>query len=348
MRKAPISIVIFSSLMILACQATVTNQPDPNANNQITTDIRPGSKGQKLEFTDLEAEVVIPAGTSAYSIQSASQIAFHQQILGDLNQIILPAAYAQEAANGVSEADQAITQDQITALKVSVDGLEVAFDVLAVQDQADGSQNVLCRLKKVPVSEENTMIEFSSKSGSFQLSAVISKIGKDLKKLRDKVTIETTAVAILLEQDPDRDKDFSESEIRQLAKTEDAHKLRDKIYDHLVKGPKGKKLRDAIKDTLAELKQKSIVLKFVDERRFCKKNPDKCTQTPVLPRQFEKAIPKELVETISFRLQLRQGRPATEEEKAKLLELGPIARRAACLERRINPCPGLPLRILNR
>ena len=249
-----------------------------------------------------------------------------------MNQLILPPAYAQEAELSASEEDQNIQEDQIKALKVSLDGVEVAFDVLSVQVQADGSQNVLCRLKKVPVSDENAILEFSSKSGSFKLNALIPKVSKDLKKLRDKITVETSAVVKLLELSPDRDKDFSESEIRQLAKTEDAHKIRDKIYEHLVKGLKGKKLDEAIKDTLAEVKKSSA----------------QCQQMPDLPRIVERAIPKELSDSISQRLLIRQGRPATEEEKAKLMQLGPVARRAACLERRINPCPGLPVRILNR
>lgn len=324
-----------------ACSPAPVSQVDPNSSTQVNNQIRPGSKGQRLELTDLDGEMVIPAGTSAYTIQSAQAAQSFA-----LEHLLLAPAYAEEANN---PDDEPIRDEQIRRLKASIAGQEIKLEILAIADTSEGSKIVSYRLKDLPITEENVIVEFSSPSGSFKLKGIFPKVSKNLSKQLTRVDIETTALVEAIETSPDRENNYSETEISHLLKTDTVQQIRDKIYEHFVKGERDKKFEDIIQAQARAILANSTLRLFLRQRQQCNKQRQ-CTQKPVLPASSERALPESLQAQIRQRVLKRLRNtanvnlalgihPASEEERILLLKLGPIARRAACIERKISPCP---------
>jgi hypothetical protein len=266
----------------------------------------------------------------------------------------LPPAYADED-------DQAISEAQIRHLQATIAGKAVKFEVLKITEDADGNKLVNYRLKDLPLSDENVIIEFSSPSGSFKLKGIFPKIVADLPKAFTRIDIDTTALTLALQSMADDENDFSESELQTLIKSETVQEIRNQIYAHFLQGQVGQGFEDSLKSQVQLLVSNSPLKQLLAERRQCKAQHN-CTPAFQMPPQKEKALPETLQKLIRQRLQKRaateklvlaplapnqtdqsaqneQGHAPTEQEKEALLKLGPIARKRACLEKQIQPCP---------
>ena len=137
----------------------------------ISSEIRPGPNGPKLELTELEGELLIPAGTSAFLLQSETRLALSARI----SHYLIPAAYAEESQDAI------IDVSDVENLTASVNGKEVPLEVLDIENTDEG-QVVFYRLKDVPVSDTSALIEFKSQSGSFVVRGLIEKVEQKMGK----------------------------------------------------------------------------------------------------------------------------------------------------------------------
>lgn len=356
-----LSFFLAASLLMAACAANpavtppTQSTPDPNLAS-LKSDIRPGSKGQRLELTELEGEMVIPAGTSAYTIQStqAASAPKAQQVAW-LN-LLMPAAHAQEAqsATPTSTADAALgdaplESNQLKKLTAKVNQKAVTVQILSTQDQSDGSVIISYRLRDVPVTDENAIIEFASPSGRLKIKGVLPKIAKDMK-LSERFSVETTALAEALENSSDPEKSLTEEQLRQLAKDETVQKLRDKIYEMFVQPPQNQRYDDVVKSIARTLIQNSPLERYLNALRQCQQRGPACAKPPLPPPQVERqllqenpALMEEIRVRVGIRLQPLGTRRPTLAERDKLLLMPLNQRRLACRDLRVYPCPGLPL-----
>lgn len=353
-----LSLFLSTSLLIAACASTpvpgpTQSTPDPSLAS-LTSDIRPGSKGQRLELTDLEGELVIPAGTSAYTIQTAQAAGIPKQQVAWLN-LLMPPAQAQEngststATADTTIGDAVLDAGQLKKLTAKVNQQQVTVQILTTQDQTDGSVIISYRLKDVPVSDENAIIEFASPSGRLKIKGVLAKIAKDMK-LSERFSVETTALAEAIENSSDVHKTLSEDQLRELAQDETVQKLRDKIYEVFVQPMQNQRFDDIIKPLAKTLLQNSALDRYLKALRQCKQRGPACTSPPAPPPRVERQLLQEnptLREEIRVRVSIRRQpagtRRPTLEERDKLLAMPNVQRRIACRERQLFPCPGLPL-----
>lgn len=343
--------ILCVTLLIVACgpvpaTQNPTNNPSslpsvlPVANpsldpTQLSTDIRPGTKGQRLELT---GELEIPAGTSSYVILSANAPASTQVALFNL---LMAPAWAEDA---VGDGDEPISDAQIAELSATVNDEKVTVSVDKIEDQPDGAKLVQYTLKDVPTSEDNAVIVFSSPSGSFKIKGVVPKLIAGLKKL-DRFNVETTALSEIILNNPKKPRNLIETEIRNLVKTEAVQKLRDKIIEAFVKpGAQPARFEENLKGPLKEIVDSSPLPDYFDQIDKCRQRGLKCVQRPALPPLKERPIPAALAAIANQRQLVRvkvvQGtHPPTLLERTALLKLGPVNRLRECLLRKVHPCP---------
>ncbi len=354
----PLSLFLVTSLLMAACSSAPTtaptqSSPDPSLNT-LHSDIRPGSKGQRLEFAQLEGEMVIPAGTSAYSIQSASQTALFKPSSTQPAwlELFTPAAQAQETDPNISrqEGDEPLEEAQLKKLTVRVNQQSVSAEILSAVTQTDGSVVVSFRLKNVPTTDNNAIIELASPSGRLKIKGVVAKIDQDIK-LSERFDVGTTALAETLELSDN--KNLTADQLRKLAKDETVQKLRDKIYELFIKPPKDQRFDDVIRPIARGLVQNSAVERYLVELRQCSLR--RCNNPPASPPEVERQLLHEnpaLLTEVNRRVRLRvrlqaqtssTNRQVTQAELDRLMSLGPVLRRAACRELKVSPCPGLTL-----
>ena len=334
--SARLSPLILCCLLFGACAPTspVVEQ-NPQANlSPIQTDIRPGSKGQRLEL--LEGELLIPAGTSAYAIQSASL----SSRLATAFELLIAPAYADDS----TEADDLIETEQLKQLTARVNGEVIRFELLTSQEQSNGDLLVTFRLRDVPASDENIVFEFASPSGALKLKGVLPKLPIGTRKLVERFDIESTALAEAIEQVNENERDLSEDELKRLAKSAVVQDIRDKVYEHLLNSPKGKRFDEVLPAQARNLVQNSPLKTYVEQRKQCKQRA--CPRQPELPPRAARPVAQAVLQVAENRQAIRlnlisQTRSPTAEERTMLLRLGPLARSRACRERKIYPCPGL-------
>lgn len=310
----------------------------PSSGTDVSSDIRPGSKGQRLEFT---GEMEIPAGTSSYAIQSASAAGSKGSMRTALLNLLMPPALAQEA---VSEGDEPISDSQIANLTATVDGQAVRIIIDKISETQDGSKRVSYTLKDVPEVDQNAIIEFSSPSGSFKIKGVVAKLDASVKQL-DTFDVETTALAEVLLNHPKKVKNLTGTEIKALLKSEAVQKLRDAVLQLFVQpAAKPVKFEIGVQASVQEVLQDQDLNTFLDQDEACFQRRAQCTQKPALPPAVEHPIPTALKAQINRRQQLRVRLVAgvhapTASERADLLKLGLLARLKECVKLKVSPCP---------
>lgn len=348
------SLSLYLCLSLVACSAAPLSTPSPAASGsiQISQDIRPGSKGQRLEF--VEGELVIPAGTNAFFLQAETS-SFAQASLKLMN-VLIPAALAQEEIS--IDEDAPITQTDLNLLTATVDGQAVDVQILKLdEDLITHDQIVTYRLKDVLVTGGNVLIEFSSPSGALKLGAVLPALDVRLKRIETRLDLDSTAVAELVRfylenQNLDlRKLSLSRTEIDALIKTETAQQLRNEIYKHYVK-PNGQKKPPRFEQAISV---KDFITEqfgaYIQKLKPCvsRQNPQACGR-PTPPPQMTRALPSEprafAQKRIQKRLQLQPvGTPPVDTHPPRAIELRALIgksaaeRRQYCREQAIFPCP---------
>lgn len=190
----------------------------------VSTDIRPGPNGPKLELTDLEGEVLIPAGTSSFVVQSATQLSFATRAM----QVIVPPAYAEISG------DETIEIADVESFVALVDDEEVTMEVLSLEETDEG-QVLNYRLKDVPVSEDNALVEIKSKSGGFAVRGVVEKISKDHPKIEERFDMDSTALAYILESLGDeRPRNLDQERLAMLKTQAAVQQLKVRLYQQFI------------------------------------------------------------------------------------------------------------------
>ena len=347
-----IPLILTTTLLLGACGPAPIGQNPTPAPTQLSSDIRPGTKGQRLEF--VEGEMEIPSGTSSYAIQSANAAQMAQAGGKQLMNLLIPPALAEEEAEDAAEpGDEPISDEQIEKLTATIDGEKVTLEIKSILDLEDGGKLVAYTLRNVPTTEANAIIEFSSPSGSFKLKGVLPKIAVGLRKLADRFNLETTALAEAILANPEKPRHLTAEEIHRLAKTDEVQKLRDKIYTHLVEsGEHPGRFDDLVRTDVKALLPGSALEVFLKNHENCHRRGPQCAAKPALPPEKPHPIPDAIQALIRHRQEIRlrliaglltptATHPATLEERAKLLQMLPVTRRFACITRHISPCPGI-------
>ncbi len=210
---------------VTADQATVSSSVTENSPPLISSDIRPGPNGPKLEFTELEGELLIPAGTSAFVLQSDTTLALSARI----GRYLIPAAHAEESQ------DTSIDLSDLEGLSASVNGEEVPLEVIDLVDTEEG-QVLSYRLKDVPVSDSSALIEFKSQSGSFVVRGLIEKVDQKMGKIDERFDLDSTALAYIWESlGNDRPKKLDKQTLGLLKQQNAVQQLKQRLYEHMIR-----------------------------------------------------------------------------------------------------------------
>ncbi|MBF2052281.1 MAG: hypothetical protein IGS03_02310 [Candidatus Sericytochromatia bacterium] len=354
-------------LILSACQSPTASVPtNPNPSDQsasLNQELRPGTKGQRLEL--VEGEMLIPAGTSYFVIQSTQLASGNQSRL--LNWLMPPAL-----ADSADEADKPIEMSQIEELVARVNGEDVDFEVLDISENDNGDLLVHYRLKNVPITEDNALIEFESPSGAFKMKALHPPIAPGLQRLSERLDLESTAVVEAVKHAGLPLKGYSPNELQRLKEAGFVQQIRNVVYEHFVappipqRPPRFDENRQKYPPPQADV----AFQRYAQERLACQRAPRACQRPPEPPRAMQRAVPQPLQERIQRREQIRrQGliprlpradappepspppsptgpsspEDLTQEQLNRLLEMGPLMRREYCLRHQIKPCPGLLL-----
>lgn len=358
-------------LMLTACQnptASVPSNPNPSDQSaSLSQDLRPGTKGQRLEL--VEGEMLIPAGTNYFVIQS-TPLAFGTQ--SQLMNWLTPPAQA----DSTDEADNPIELSQIEKLVVRVNGENVDFEVLDISESESGDLLVRYRLKNVPITEDNALIEFESPSGAFKMKALHPPIAPGLQRLSERLDLESTAVVEAVKHAGLPLKGYSPNELQRLKQAGFVQQIRNVVYAHFVAPPTPQRPPrfDDNRQKYPQPQADAAFQRYAQERLACQRSPRACQRPPEPPQAMQRAVPQALQERIQHREQIRrqgfrprlprpdtlsepspQPQPQTDttgtvsaddlsaEQLQRLLEMGPLMRREYCLRHQINPCPGLLL-----
>lgn len=198
-----------------ASTATSVMTASPGASH----DIRPNSKGQRLEYGEIEGEFIIPSGTSAFLVQS------QPSSLSALHWIFGFPAWAEEV----------LTDQEIRLFKARVDGETVEMNILNIQSGAGGEYRVHYLLKQVPVLEYTQLLEFYSPSETIVLKGIVPQIQANQRtRLSEPVDLDTTAVLEVV----GRDENFyihqlSIEDIRTLAQKPEVQNFRNFLKQEL-------------------------------------------------------------------------------------------------------------------
>lgn len=360
-------------LTLAACQTPTASVPASPAsgapdNLSLSQDFRPGSKGQRLEL--IEGEMLIPAGTNYFVIQSAPLALGTQAAL--LNWLTPP------AQADTAEEDQPIQQAQLEKLVARVNGENVDFEVLDVEENTNGDLLVRYRLKNVPVTEDNALIEFESPSGAFKMKALHPPIALGLQRLSERLDLESTAVVEAVRHAGLPLRGYSPTELERLKQAGFVQEIRNVVYEHFVAPPTPQRPPrfDENRQKYPPPQADVAFQRYAQERMACQRSPRACQRPPEPPRALQRAVPQPLQERIQRREQIRRRGPLqppppppaapveatapvsspapqptgplspedlSEAQLQRLLEMGPLMRREYCLRYQINPCPGLLL-----
>lgn len=248
----PLLPALITLLLISACQTTpIPNssppQPPPSGLNtpapptDIANEIRPGSKGQRLELGTVEGEFAIPNDTDGFLLQSQSfqtqaQIDTALRNLPDLS----PTAIAATADIAFSSeiAPEPITDTQLKNLIATVDDEPVNIEITGVTTEGD-DKVVAYRLRDVPA-DTNLLVEISSPSQGFLISAIIPEVkAQVVNRLNERINIESTAIALAAGQVAKARgatlKELSLSEIKNFANRQEVLRLQERLKLQLRK-----------------------------------------------------------------------------------------------------------------
>jgi hypothetical protein len=238
-------------LMISACQATPAptspalppasglNPPPSATPTDIANEIRPGTKGQRLELGTVEGEFAIPSDTDGFLLQSES---FQTQALIDSRSILDHLTGSNSTTlttNANSEATpEPITDAQLNHLRATVDDEPVKIEITGVTIEGD-EKVVAYRLLEVPA-DTNLLVEISSPSQGFLISAIIPEVkAQVVNRIDERINIQSTAIALAARQVAQARgaslKELSLAEIKTFANRQEVLRLQERLKLQLRK-----------------------------------------------------------------------------------------------------------------
>lgn len=229
-RVYTLSLILFT----LSCTSQSLPQDLPQATSAqgalntppvVSTDIRPGPNGPKLELTELEGELLIPTGTRAFVLQSETPLALSVSVRNALT----PPVHAAESEGSV------IDLEDVQQLSASVNGEVVPLEVLGLEDSEEG-QILFYRLKDVPVSDSSALIEFKSQSGSFVVRGLIEKVDQKMRRIDERFDLDSTALAYIWESLGDeRPQKLDKKSLALLKQQRAVQQLKNSLYQHMLR-----------------------------------------------------------------------------------------------------------------
>lgn len=274
--------------------ATALTSSNTIQNTTTQTDIRPNSKGQRLEVGEVEGEFSLPSGTSAFLVQS-QMVHFHHFNLG----LLLGApAYAQGMdENGGDE----ISDDQIRQFKARIDDEAVTMVIDKISRDANGERVVAYHLKQVPVLEINQVLEFYSPSETINLKGLLPQIKANVRtRLNQRIDLDSTAALEVVQRDTGAIvHQITPDELRDLAKRPEVIEFRDFMKVQIKRKDNKQRKFTAI---IEEFDPKTKILPKLQAKlddlntrqlKQCAQNPEQCLQVlkQCRPTQL-KACPK--------------------------------------------------------
>lgn len=376
MQRAYIALLASLMLLSVSCNQTApTTGTQPSSDSvSVSTDIRPTSKGQRLELASLEGELEVPAGTSSYVIQSADYALAQAPVLD----WIMPAAEAQE--NTDPTGDEPLDPALLAEMQVTVNGETVDFEILKTEEDENGNLIVTYRLKNVPVTDDNAIVEFASPSGAFKIKGLVPRIAQDMKRFDERFTPDSTALVEVIQQYLPNARGLTQEQIDHLQRTSFVQQARNQILGVFIQPPDPRhppRFDDEIPKKIKDLPLPPDFQTWVGEAKQCFQErrsqprrgqaPQPCASPPPLPPRADSPppLPASIQKVIQRRLEFRKERrqdappppPPSDESTAspapreqvptgpltmeEILNLGPVVRRAYCIRSNINPCPGL-------
>lgn len=281
----------------------------------ISTDIRPGPNGPKLELTDLEGELLIPAGTSSFVLQSDATLALSTRI----GQYLIPPVYAAESE------DASIGLADVQKLSASVNGQGVPLEILGLENSEEG-QILFYRLKDVPVSDSSALIEFKSQSGSFVVRGLVEKVDLKMQKIEERFDLDSTALAYIWESlGDDRPKKLDKKSLDLLKQQNAVQQLKNRLYEHMIRpdlrsNQKPVPVNDFLPPVISQtLQADPEVRSYLEQTQRCNnfQRQDRCIlpelkpmeRQPLPPSLLRQAAQRELVRRRELRLRVNSNAP---------------------------------------
>lgn len=324
-------ILLGSLLLSCSPQPPVTPGQAPSSLDPraLQSEIRPGSKGQRLELTSLEGEMWVPAGTSAFTLQST-------ETRISLLSLLMPPAYAQSSEDG------AIELTALQKLEASVNGDPVKLTILSVTRHNNGDEQVKYRLQEVPVSATNVVIEVASPSGAFKLKGLVPKISAgSVSVLSDPLNLDSTALVEVLQQSGEAITDLDADEIRQLQRSQSVQQVRAIIQAHLVEprlsNNKPQRFEDAVRPLIQAGGQLARFREFIAQRKSCQQRPALCRAALNVLNQttqvvaLSESVQAKIQRRIKLRLQAALGESEPEASAPQASATPSPERTLACL-----------------
>ncbi len=254
--------------------ATALTSSNTIQNTTTQTDIRPNSKGQRLEVGEVEGEFSLPSGTSAFLVQSR-MVHFNHF---NLDLLLGAPAYAQSMDE--------ISDDQIRQFKARIDEEAVTMVIDKISRDANGERVVAYHLTQVPVLEINQVLEFYSPSETINLKGLLPQIKANVRtRLSQRVDLDSTAAVEVIQRDGDSVvHQITPDELRELAQRPEVIEFRDFMKVQIKRKENKQRNFSAIIDDF-DLKAKvlpKLQAKLDDlnarQLKQCAQNPEQCLQ----------------------------------------------------------------------
>jgi hypothetical protein len=164
-----------------AIQASLAPAPDLNQVSD-RNDIRPTSKGQRLEFGELTGEFIVPAESTPLLVwQSPSGLTW---------------------LTGAPALAASVSEEQLRQFKARIDNSELTLQIESIQREANGDSRIHYRLSTVPAHDYTQLLEFYSPGESITLKGVVAEVkANTLNPQNDPIDLETTAALEVIAQD---------------------------------------------------------------------------------------------------------------------------------------------------
>jgi hypothetical protein len=269
--------------------ATALTSSNTIQNTSTQTDIRPNSKGQRLEVGDVEGEFSLPSGTSAFLVQS-QMVHFNHF---NLDLLLGAPAYAQDMDE--------ISDDQIRQFKARIDDEAVTMVIDKISRDANGERVVAYHLTQVPVLEINQVLEFYSPSETINLKGLLPQIKANVRtRLNQRIDLDSTAAVEVIQRDSGSIvHQITPDELRDLAKRPEVIEFRDFMKVQIKRKDNKQRKFTAI---IEEFDPKTRILPKLQAKlddlntrqlKQCAQNPEQCLQVlkQCRPTQF-KVCPK--------------------------------------------------------
>lgn len=233
------------------------------------TDIRPNSKGQRLEVGEVEGEFSLPADTASFLVQG--------QVAALNLDLLLGAPAWAETTGELSDAE-------IRQFKARIDEQSVEMVIDKISREANGDRVVAYHLTQVPVLEINQVLEFYSPSETINLKGILPQIKANTRtRLNQRVDLDSTAALEVIQRDTGSVvHQITPEELRELAKRPEVLEFRDFLKTQLKRRENKQRNFSAIVD---DFDPKTKILPKLQDKlddlntrqlKQCAQNPEQC------------------------------------------------------------------------